>query len=192
MNPATAADFKNRLDSCLHHWVALVSPERWSGRWGWNFQQWQDWWNEPSKDNLWWKETWDEITDEFEQMIEYLQKLAALIEAKVAARKRKGQDNVRERGHSAEVGGGQIDEKTVFSPKQLTERFGVPLGPLQKRLARLRGTNHNCFIELTNRGPKPQFLYYVDAVVPIIKDLKNKTIPTSRKTSSKTSSKRPA
>ena len=122
MSSATATDFKNKLDSCLHHWVALVSPERWSERWGWNVWQWQDWWNESTKDNLWWKETWDEVTDEFQQAVEYLEKLVALIEAKVATRKRKGQGSVRETEHSAEASNtdtvGNIKKRFSFKKVQ--------------------------------------------------------------------------
>ena len=106
MNPAMATDFKDRLDSCLHHWVALINSS-WELRWvHWDLQQWQNWFNE-SDGNLW-KETWDEVTDEFQQTVEYLQKLGTLIEAKVAdhkAEKQTQQGRVLETQQSTEAGG---------------------------------------------------------------------------------------
>ena len=63
----------------------------------------------------------------------------------------------------------------VLSPSEMADRFGVPLGALQKRLERWREKNpfHDGFIENEGRKPREaQYLYKPDAVKHIIDKLK--------------------
>jgi len=68
-----------------------------------------------------------------------------------------------------------VDDNAFLSPAQLAERFKISdrLEALKKRLARLRKTDLNCFIEVSERGPHDaQFLYRVGTARPIIEDLR--------------------
>jgi hypothetical protein len=79
---------------------------------------------------------------------------------------------------------GVVDDEAPLSPAKLAEVFGVPPEALRKRLERFRHGHHDGFVEVADRKPhEPQFLYRVKDVRPIMDDMK---------TSSRTSSKRPA
>jgi len=110
ISPARATDFKNRLDSCLRRWFALINYARKLGALDWDFQQWQRWFNQP--DGYLWREPWDDLGQELVQTVEYLQKLAALIEAKVATQKaekqRESQGNVLETPQPREPSGAVV------------------------------------------------------------------------------------
>jgi len=64
------------------------------------------------------------------------------------------------------------DGDSVLSPAQIASRFGVNPEALRKRLERLRGRDHNCFIENDNRaGNEPKYLYKLSSAKHVVEQL---------------------
>ncbi len=69
--------------------------------------------------------------------------------------------------------GGAIPDDSTLSADSLAELFKVDKEALRKRLARLRGKDHTCFIEVADRtSTEPQFLYKVGKVRPVVEALR--------------------
>ncbi len=111
MNTATARDFNTKLDSCLHNWARLINSARQIKGLAWDLLKWQDWFDQ-SKANLCFKEEWDEVMGELSCTVEFLQKLAVLIKAKITAKKEADESQPQKPVPSAYEGnGGQIEPK---------------------------------------------------------------------------------
>lgn len=77
-----------------------------------------------------------------------------------------------------------IDDNAYLSPSKLAEIFSVPQNPLEQRLKRWRQGHADGWIENQERKPRePQYLYRVQTVRAVVKQLK---------TTSETTSERPA
>ncbi|HUW31674.1 MAG TPA: hypothetical protein VM223_08695, partial [Planctomycetota bacterium] len=75
-------------------------------------------------------------------------------------------------------------DKAFLTPRELSERFGVPYQALRKRLERFRKSNFNGWNQVSDPLPREaRYLFQVAAVKPILDELK---------ASSEMSSERPA
>ena len=78
-----------------------------------------------------------------------------------------------------------IDETALLAPTDLAKQFKLNAEALRKKLGRWRKTNHEGWIENTERKQhEPKYLYRVSAVLPILR--------TALKASAETSGERPA